>query len=360
MLVRDHTFVIAEAGVNHNGSLGLALRLVDAAVDAGADAVKFQTFKAERLVSVHARKAAYQVTNTGRDGTQLEMLRMLELSEDDHRTLAAHCAKRGIAFMSTAFDIESLRFLGGFAMPAIKVASGDVTAAPLVLEAARLGRPLIVSTGMCTLAEVEEALGVIAFGLVGGDRPPSRAAFAEAYASRAGHAALVDKVTLLHCVTEYPAPPSEVNLRAMDVLKDTFGLAVGYSDHTSGTAVALAAVARGATVLEKHFTLERTLPGPDHKASLEPVELTRLIREVREIEAALGAPRKEPSPAELRNRPIARRSLVAAAPIRCGEHFSSTNLTVKRPGGGLAPIMYWELIGDKATRDYAADEAIDQ
>ena len=359
MLPSDCTFVIAEAGVNHNGSLKLALELVDAAAEARADAVKFQTFRAERLVSANARKAAYQVANTGQDGTQFEMLRKLELTEDNHRTLAARCAERSIAFMSTAFDIESLRFLARFAMPAIKISSGDVTAAPLVLEAARLRRPLILSTGMCTLAEVEEALGVIAYGLVGGEHLPSRAAFAAAYASKAGRTALLEKVTLLHCVTEYPAPVSEINLRAMDLLRHTFGLRIGYSDHTIGTSIALAAVARGAAVLEKHFTIDRTLPGPDHRASLEPRELARLIREVREIEAALGAERKEPSPAELRNRPIARRSLVAATPIRRGERFSSANLTVKRPGEGLPPIMYWELIGREATRDYAADEAID-
>lgn len=360
MVLCDHTFVIAEAGVNHNGSLKLALELVDAAAQAGADAVKFQTFKAERLVSVHARKAAYQVANTGQDGTQLEMLRSLELTEGDHRALVARCAERGIAFMSTGFDIESLRFLAGFAMPAIKIPSGDVTAAPLVLEAARVGQPLIVSTGMCTLAEVKEALGVIAYGLVGGGHSPSRAAFAAAYASETGRAALAEKVTLLHCVTDYPASFAEVNLRAMDVLKDAFGLPVGYSDHTLGTSVALAAVARGATVLEKHFTIDSTLPGPDHRASLEPVEMASLIRQVREIEAALGASHKKPSPAELRNRPIARRSLVAARPIRRGERFSDANLAIKRPGGGLAPIMYWELIGREATRDYAADEMVDQ
>lgn len=355
---RDSTFVIAEAGVNHNGSVKLALDLVDVAADARADAIKFQSFRAERLVSAGARKAAYQAANTGQDGSQFDMLRALELSEDDHRALAGRCAQRGIAFMSTAFDVESLHFLSTLAMPAIKIASGDITAAPLVLEAARLGRPLIVSTGMCTLAEVEEALGVIAYGLLGA-RTPSRAAFAAAYASDAGRAALTGKVTLLHCVTDYPAAFEEVNLRAMDVLRQAFGLRVGYSDHTLGSAVALAAVARGATVLEKHFTLDRSLRGPDHRASLEPAELARLVRDVREIEVALGAARKEPTAGELRNRPVARRSLVASAPIRRGERFTSENVALKRPAGGLAPIMYWELLGRESPRDYAPDEMIE-
>ena len=344
--------------MNHNGSMRLALDMVDAAANAGADAVKFQTFRAERLVSAGAPKAAYQAANTGTGGGQLDMLRALELSEPQHREILARCEERGIAFMSTAFDVESLRFLSTLPMPAIKIASGDITAAPLVLEAARLGRPLFVSTGMCTLPEVQEALGVIAYGLLDG-RAPSRVAFAEAYASAAGRAALVAKVTLLHCVTDYPAALDEVNLKAMDVLSEAFGLRVGYSDHTLGTTVALAAVARGAVVLEKHFTLDRGLPGPDHRASLEPAELTRLVSEVREIERALGAARKEPTAGELRNRPVARRSLVASAPIRRGERFTSENIALKRPGGGLAPILYWELLGREAPRDYAPDEMIE-
>ena len=352
-------YVIAEAGVNHNGLLDLALELVEVAARAGADAVKFQTFKAESLVTARARKADYQVQNTGGEGGQLEMLRRLELSPESYRLLAARCKELRIAFMSTAFDVESLCFLDGFEMPAVKIPSGDVTAAPLVLEAARLGRPLIVSTGMCTLGEIEEVLGVIAFGLIGDQQPPSRAAFADAYASDAGRAELVEKVTLLHCVTEYPAPISEVNLRAMDLLHRRFGLRVGYSDHTTGTSVALAAVARGATVLEKHFTLDRTLPGPDHRTSLEPDGLVRLVREVREIEAALGTERKEPTPSELSNRLVVRRSLVAAKAIARGEAYTDRNLVVKRPGGGLAPIAYWEMLGRSANRDYSADDPIE-
>lgn len=354
----DRTFFIAEAGVNHNGSLELALQLVAVAAEAGADAVKFQTFKAESMVSVHARKAAYQVQNTGEDGGQLEMLRRLELSPEAHHSIAAHCRKLGVAFMSTAFDLESLRFLARFEMPAVKIPSGDVTAAPLVLEAARLERPIILSTGMCTLGEIRVALGVIAFGLVGVGAP-SRAAFASAFASTAGREALAQRVTLLHCVTAYPALPTDVNLRAMETMRTAFDLPVGYSDHTLGTAVSLAAVARGATVIEKHFTLDRNLPGPDHPASLEPAELTALVRDVRCIEQALGSAHKRPSEAELGSRAVARRSLVAASGIRRGELFSADNLTIKRPGDGASPILYWEFIGRKATRDYAADEVIE-
>lgn len=354
----DRTFVIAEAGVNHNGSLDVALQLVAVAAAAGADAVKFQTFKAERLASVRAQKAVYQTENTGEGGGQLEMLRRLELSREAHHTLAARCRELGIAFMSTAFDLESLHFLAGFEMPAVKIPSGDVTAAPLVLEAARLGRPIILSTGMCTLEEIREALGVIAFGLIGSGAP-SRAAFEVAYASAAGREALARRVTLLHCVTEYPAPPADANLRAMESMRAAFDLPVGYSDHTLGTAVSLAAVARGATVIEKHFTLDRTLPGPDHLASLEPAELAAMVRDIRCIEQALGSTSKGPSEAELRNRPIARRSLVAAVEIRRGEPFSAINLTIKRPGDGVPPINYWDFVGRKATRDYAVDEAIE-
>lgn len=359
MRADSKTFVIAEAGVNHNGSLDMALKLVAVAAQAGADAVKFQTFRADRLVSVHAKKAAYQETNTGQAGRQLEMLRALELPPAAHRAIAARCRELGIAFMSTAFDTDSLHFLADFDMPAIKIPSGDLTAAPLVLEAAKLGRPIILSTGMSTLDEIEQALGVLAYGLTGSTLNPSPAAFAAAFATPAGRASLDARVTLLHCVTEYPAPAADVNLRAIDVLREAFGLPVGYSDHTLGMNVALAAVARGATVLEKHFTLDRRLPGPDHRASLEPEELGQLVRGVREIEAALGIACKLPSAAELENRQVARRSLVAARVIRRGEHFGVENLAIKRPGDGRQPIDYWALLGTPALRDYAADEAID-
>lgn len=355
----DEVFIIAEAGVNHNGSLEMALRLVDVAADAGADAVKFQTFKAEHIATVKAQKAAYQVANTHDAGTQLAMLKRLELDAAGHRQLLARCRERGIRFMSTAFDAQSLAFLSTLDMPAIKVPSGDITCAPLLLQAARLRKPMIVSTGMCTLADVEQALGVIAFGLLSEREPSGRGDFEAAYASAQGRAALEQYVTLLHCVTEYPAPPEAVNLRAMDTMRAAFGLPVGYSDHTEGIEVSLAAVARGAKVLEKHFTLDRTLPGPDHAASLEPTELASLVRGVRVIERALGSSIKSPAPAEVPNRGVARRSVVAARRISKGEPISLDALACKRPGSGISPMDLWSLDGRLATRDYTEDDLIE-
>nr|WP_297351311.1 N-acetylneuraminate synthase [uncultured Caldimonas sp.] len=355
----DEVFIIAEAGVNHNGSLEMALRLVDVAADAGADAVKFQTFKAEHIATVKAQKAAYQVANTQDAGTQLSMLKRLELDAAGHQQLLARCRERGIRFMSTAFDAQSLAFLSTLDMPAIKVPSGDITCAPLLLQAARLRKPMIVSTGMCTLADVEQALGVIAFGLVNERGPSGRGDFEAAYASTQGRAALQQYVTLLHCVTEYPAPPEAVNLRAMDTMRAAFGLPVGYSDHTEGIEVSLAAAARGAKVLEKHFTLDRTLPGPDHAASLEPAELASLVRGVRVIERALGSSIKAPALAEVPNRAVARRSVVAGRRISKGEPISLDALACKRPGNGISPMDLWSLDGRLATRDYTEDDLIE-
>jgi N-acetylneuraminate synthase len=355
----ERTFVIAEAGVNHNGALARALRLIDVAAEAGADAVKFQTFRADQLATASAAKAAYQVSNTGDAGSQLAMLRALELSQADHQALFAHCRARGICFMSTAFDAESLAFLATLDMPAIKIPSGDISCGPLLLQAARLRRPLIVSTGMSTLADIERALGVIAFGLTRTREPAARGDFDAAGCSDAGRAALREHVTLLHCVTQYPAPPAAVNLRAMDTMAAAFGLPVGYSDHTLGIEVSIAAVARGATVIEKHFTLDRTLPGPDHAASLEPAELAQLVRSIRNVESALGSTHKAPAPDEVGNRLVARRSLVAARPIRHGEPFSADALTCKRPGHGVSPMALWDLLGRPAQRDYAVDELIE-
>jgi N-acetylneuraminate synthase len=355
----DRVWVIAEAGVNHNGSLANALKLVDVAADAGADVVKFQTFKADKLATATAQKADYQAANTGQGGDQLTMLRALELSADDHAALIAQCRKRGLAFMSTAFDVESLAFLGTLEMPAVKIPSGDITAADLLLRAARLRRRMIVSTGMATLADIEAALGVIAFGLTRDDEPAGKADFAAAYRSADGRDALRRHVTLLHCVTEYPAPPEAINLRAMDTMAETFDLPVGYSDHTLGIEVALAAVARGATVIEKHFTLDRGMPGPDHAASLEPAELKTMIAAIRAIERALGNPAKAPGPQEQKNLPVARRSLVAARAIRKGETITRDMLAEKRPGTGISPMEAWSLVGRPAARDYSPDEMIE-
>jgi N-acetylneuraminate synthase len=350
------TLVIAEAGVNHNGSLELAHKLVDVAADAGADIVKFQTFIADKLATAKAEKAAYQVDNTGEAGSQLEMLRRLELLPEHHHALIAHCERRGIRFMSTAFDSESLAFLGTLAMPAVKIPSGDITAGPLLLQAARMGLPLIVSSGMSTLGDIEAALGVIAFGLTSTKRPTSSRDFAAAFASDDGQAALRERVTLLHCTTQYPAPPSAVNLRAMDTMAAAFGLPVGYSDHTAGIEVSLAAVARGAVVIEKHFTLDTALPGPDHAASLEPAELVRLVAGIRTIEAALGSARKLASAAEQPNLAVARRSLVMTRAVRRGEVLSEEMLMAKRPGTGVSPLSLWDYVGAVARRDFAVDD----
>lgn len=357
MATETRTFVIAEAGVNHNGSMDMALRLVDAAAEAGADAVKFQSFRADRLVTRAARKAEYQERTTGSAGGQFEMLKALELSPSDHQALIARCRSRGIEFLSTPFDAESLGMLVALGLATIKVSSGDLTDAPFLLEIARTGKRVILSTGMGTLAEVEAALGVVAFGASAA--PGTRAgpeAFRRAFGSDAGQAALRDRVAILHCTTEYPAPFAEVNLRAMDTLAAAFGLPVGYSDHTPGAHVSIAAVARGARIVEKHFTLDRGLPGPDHKASLEPAELREMVRAIRDVEAALGDGVKRPSASEWKNRVAARKSLVAAKRLEPGEPM---DLACKRPGSGVSPFEYWDRRGAAAPRAYEADEAID-
>lgn len=353
-------FIIAEAGLNHNGDIARACAMVEAAAAAGADAVKFQTFKAERLVTALAPKAEYQARNTGSEGGQFEMLKALELSERDHDVLLGACEDAGIEFMSTPFDAESARFLADKAgVKRLKVASGEITNAPLLLEMARCGKPIILSTGMSTLEDIEAALGVLAFGYSGGDENPVVEDFAAAYNSAAGRSALKANVTLLHCTSEYPAPPETINLQAMATLADVFGLPVGLSDHSAGIAVAVAAAARGAVTIEKHFTLDKSLPGPDHQASLTPAELRDLVDAVRMVGLALGSPDKRPGEAELKTRVAARKSLVALKPIAKGDVFNTTNLGVKRPGGGISPIAYWSYLGKPAARAYAADELIE-
>ncbi|CAG1015725.1 partial N-acetylneuraminate synthase, partial [Anaerolineae bacterium] len=347
-----HTYIIAEAGVNHNGSLDLAKQLVEVAAEAGADAVKFQTFKADKLVSCSAPKAEYQTKSTDADESQHEMIRKLELDERSHESLIEHCRACSIQFLSTPFDLESVDLLAGrFDLPCIKIPSGDITNAPLLLKIAQTGKPVILSTGMSTLGEIEDALGVLAFGYLS-DSKPSIEAFLAAYCSCEGQAILQDKVTLLHCTTEYPAPIEDVSLKVMDTLRSAFGLPVGYSDHTEGIAVPIAAVARGAVIIEKHFTLDRNLPGPDHKASLEPTELKQLVAAIRIVERALGSGRKHPRPSELKNINVARKSLVASRTITAGESFAAENLAVKRPANGLSPMQYWDLLNRKARRDF--------
>lgn len=354
------TLIIAEAGVNHNGNIDLAQQLIDIAADAGADAVKFQTFQADRVVSRYAPKAEYQTQTTGKTESQLEMVRKLELSSSDHEVLIRHAQSRGIRFLSTPFDVPSLHILTrDLGLNTIKIPSGEITNAPFLLEIARSAERIILSTGMSTLGEVEAALGVLAFGLTTDRAIPQRGDFERAFASEQGQQELHDRVTLLHCTTEYPAPFAEVNLRAMDTLAAAFGLPVGYSDHTPGIHISLAAVARGAKVIEKHFTSDRSLPGPDHRASLEPQELHRLVQQIREIEQALGDGVKRPTASEWKNREVARKSLVAARAINIGEVFTEVNLTSKRPGTGVFPFKYWEIIGKVATRSYSSDEVLD-
>jgi len=351
-------FVIAEAGVNHNGDTEMAFALVDAVADAGADAVKFQTFKAEELASVGAPKAAYQNDTTDAAESQFDMLKNLELTWDMHCGLMDHCDKRDITFLSTPFDITSLTFLAGtLKLKTLKIPSGEITNGPLLLAAGESGCGVILSTGMSTLDEVEEALGVLAFGMTG-DGPPSLDAFQDTFASDAGQAVLKNKVTLLHCTTEYPTPFADANLNAMHTMRDAFGLRVGLSDHTPGISVPIAATALGAEVIEKHFTMDRMLPGPDHKASLEPDELKAMVEGIRNVEKALGDGIKTPQPSEQRNRKVVRKSLITLKPIKAGEAFTEQNLGAKRPGGGLSPMEYWDRLSRKAERGYSEGEQL--
>ena len=322
--------IIAEAGVNHNGSIETALQLVDEAANAGVDAVKFQTFKADDLVLKSAPKAEYQKVTTGGVETQYEMLKRLELSDDAHRQLIDQCRSRGIMFLSTAFDIKGIRYLNELDLPYMKVPSGEITNLPYLRAMDDCGKPVLMSTGMATLDEIQSALSVLKHCTV----------------------------TLLQCATEYPCPYAAVNLNAMITLKRSFGLDVGYSDHTPGIEIPIAAAALGARMIEKHFTLDRNMSGPDHKASIEPKDLRQMVSAIRNVEVSLGDGIKKPADVELKNIPIARKSIVAQIPIRKGEMFTEMNLTVKRPGTGISPMRWDEVIGTVAKRDYVADELI--
>jgi N-acetylneuraminate synthase len=354
-----NTYIIAEAGVNHNGSLQRAFNLVDAAAEAKANAVKFQTFKAENLAIKTAPKAQYQVNQTGSSESQYMMLKKLELDEENHLKIKDRCNLKGIQFLSTPFDISSLHFLiQKLDIPKLKISSGEITNAPLLLEAAKTGKPLIISTGMCTMEEVQVALGVLAFGYIKPEQKPDPEYFLTAFDSVEGRKCLQNNVTLLHCTTAYPTPYNEVNLKVIDTMASTFGLRVGYSDHTIGISVPIAAVARGAEVIEKHFTMDKSLPGPDHRASLDPVELKTMVTTIRQVEEALGQAKKTPTPSEIENRDIARKSLVAIKDIQSGEIFSEDNIDAKRPGTGISPLKYWDWIGKKAEKDFNAEELL--
>lgn len=332
-----HTTIIAEAGVNHNGSIDLAKKLIEAAAFAGADFIKFQTFKANNLVSKSAKKAEYQKNNTrDNDDSQYTMLKKLELNEAMHHELISHCNQCGIQFLSTGFDNESIDFLDSIGIPFFKIPSGEITNKPYLRYIARKSKPVILSTGMSTLEEIKAATNVLCENGIS-----------------------KNEITILHCNTEYPTPIEDVNLKAMLHIRDELRVKIGYSDHTDGIEVAIAAVALGATVIEKHFTLDRNLPGPDHRASLEPDDLKEMVRAIRNLEIALsGSGKKEPSPSEIKNKDVARKSIVAACRINKEEVFTESNLTVKRPGNGINPMKWDEIIGQKATKDFNADDLI--
>lgn len=326
-------FIIAEAGVNHNGSLEMALRLIDAAREAGADAVKFQTFRAENLATSSAHKAAYQERTTSSSESQFQMLKRLELDADAHKKLIEHCCQVGIQFLSSPFDIESADLLEELSLPVYKIPSGEVTNVPYVRHIGAKGKPVILSTGMCTLGEVEDAVNVL-------------------------RDSGANDITLLHCVTEYPAPFDEINLRAIHTMQTAFGLPVGYSDHTPGIEIPIAAAALGAVVIEKHFTLDRNLPGPDHAASLEPAELKQMIDAIRHVEAALGSGMKAPAKCEIPNMSVARKSVVAARSLTAGHKLQADDLAIKRPGNGIQPRQLGDLAGRTLGCDVQKDELL--
>jgi N,N'-diacetyllegionaminate synthase len=334
----NSTLIIAEAGVNHNGSLSLARDLVQIAAEAGADLIKFQTFAADRLVTSSTAKADYQLETTEAQESQHEMIRKLELSREVHEELMEYCQQCGIGFFSTGFDIQSVDLLAELGLDCFKIPSGEITNLPHLRHIGSYGRPIILSTGMAKLGEIEAALEAL-----------------EASGTPR------EKVTVLHCNTEYPTPMKDVNLRAMCAIRDALGVKVGYSDHTLGIEVSVAAVALGATMIEKHFTMDRTLPGPDHRASLEPAELKAMVRAIRNIELALsGDGLKRPSQSESKNILIVRKSLVAARTIQVGEAFTTENLTIKRPGSGVSPMRWDEFLGRTAIRSYVEDELIER
>jgi len=329
------TLIIAEAGVNHNGSIEMAKQLIDVAKMADADYVKFQTFKAKNVVTRSAAKADYQKAFMGEDESQYNMIKKLEIDRDAHDELISHCQQKGIKFLSTAFDHGSVELLAKLEIPLYKIPSGEITNLPYLRHIGSMGKPIIMSTGMCTLNEVRDALNILVES--GADK---------------------DKISILHCNTEYPTPVNDVNLKAMLTMRDEFGVKVGYSDHTLGIEIPIAAVAIGATIIEKHFTLDRSLPGPDHAASLEPNELKKMVNKIRNIEKALGNGVKEPSSSEIKNMSIARKSIVAKKSIKKGDKFSEKNLTVKRPGTGISPMEWENVIGKVASYNFEIDDLI--
>jgi len=356
------TLIIAEAGVNHNGDADMAIDLVRAAHEAGANIVKFQTFRANQLVTAKAKRAKYQINNIGGRENQLQMLRRLELSYELHKKISDECNTLGIEFLSTAFDTKSLKFLiEEIGMKRLKLASGEITNAPLVLEHAKSHLDIILSTGMTTLSDIENSLSVIAFGLTAGKNlAPSKENFLKAYSSEIGQQALKEKVTILHCTTEYPTPSNEVNLNLINTLSNAFDMKIGFSDHSIGNEMSIAAVVMGATIIEKHFTLDKNLAGPDHKASITPKELKEMVCSIRKIEVAMGNKVKFPTPSELDTRKIIQKSLVSGSKIKKGDYFTTKNISIKRPGIGLSPYYYWDFIGKVASKDYEVGDLISE
>lgn len=358
MFHASRVYVIAEAGVNHNGSKEFAFSLVDAAAAAGADAVKFQTFDAKKLATKTVSKAHYQKETTGGAESQLEMLTKLELPRPWHKELQTYAHAKGIEFLSTAFDSDSLSFLQSLDLPFFKVPSGELTNAPLLWQFAKTGKPLVLSTGMAMLSEVEAALAVVTHANCSASEPASFDEVWRVWATPTLRQAIEGKVALLHCTSQYPTAPEEVNLCAMDTLKAAFSLPVGYSDHTEGTLIPVAAVARGARIIEKHFTLDRTLPGPDHRASLEPDELTAMVSQIRMLECAMGDGKKVTQGSEWDTRQVARQQIVLARPVSKGAALQRADLTTSRCGAGLPASLLWDCVGKVATRDYAAGDLL--
>lgn len=351
-------YIIAEAGVNHNGKLEYALQLIEAATAAGADAIKFQTFQTESLVTQTAPKAAYQ-KRFDKDNSQANMLKKLELNLSQFQQIVKHCQTFKIDFLSTPFDLTSLDLLvNQLCVDKIKIGSGELTNSLLLLMTAQTGKPVILSSGMATLGDIEQALATLAFGYNFSGQKPSLAAFMDFYASHEAQVILREKVTLLHCVTDYPAADNSINLNAMNTLSTAFNLPIGYSDHSLGIYIPIAAVAKGATVIEKHLTLDKDLEGPDHKASLIPSEFKLMVDGIHQVEQALGHARKVPTAMEIANRNVARKSLVVQQAIRKGEVFNEKNLTTKRPYGGVSAMLYWDYLGKTASQDYQPDDII--
>ncbi len=359
MILNNNCFIIAEAGVNHNGAMSLAKELIDAAAGAGADAVKFQTFKADLITTPTAIKARYQIENTGNDKSQYEMLKELELSLDQYHELFKYSKSVGIKFLSTPFDVESLKELVSMGVETLKISSGDITNALLLLRAAQSELPIIISTGASDLGDIRNALAVLAFGYRYTDSlPKNHAECLNLLSDKEATAKLKDKVTVLHCTTNYPALFNEINLSAMHTIKEAFNLRVGYSDHSTGILVPTIAVALGASVIEKHFTIDKSLPGPDHKASLNPGELEEMVRNIRDTELILGSQVKSASETELLNKKVVRRGIYASSDIVLSEKFTLDNIVTLRPENSTSPLELWDLLGNPAQKNYKKYDTI--